>query len=117
MAGLALAAGLFGSRLLANDGVETSRSGDIVSQVRVEDDLTVRLSGPDRLTIDEEATFAVEVDGAQEFRWIGPDGSITEGDETLTVRASRAGSGTVTVMATSATTGELVSVEAEFLVE
>ena len=114
---IALVAGLFGPRLFAGDGIDASREGDIVTLTTTEDDLTVRLIGPDQISVDEQAVFMAEVAGAREIRWIGPDGSVTGGAETLTVQATRAGEGSVTLIATSASTGELVSVTADFTVE
>ena len=114
---LALVIGFFGARLLTGDGIDTSREGDIVTLTRTEDDLTVRLIGPDRLAVDEQAVFSASVQGAREIRWVGPDGSVSGGAETLTIQAARQGEGSVTLIATSAATGQLVSITADFTVQ
>lgn len=114
---LALVIGFFGARLLTGDGIDTSREGDIVTLTRTEDDLTVRLIGPDRLAVDEQAVFSAKVEGAREIRWVGPDGSVSGGAETLTIQAARQGEGSVTLIATSVDTGQLVSITADFTVQ
>ncbi len=97
-----------------DDGIETIRSDDEVRRTRVEGDLTMTLIGPERIAVDREASFTAEVTGAQSVRWLGPDGSVADGDDPLVVRAARPGDGSVTLLATSLQTGEAITIEAPF---
>ncbi len=99
---------------IGGDDVEVVRGEDGVRRSRTVDELNVALIGPEQIEVGEAVTFTAEVSGARSVRWIGPDGTVTDGSEPLTVQASRPGDGAVSLLATPVDSGEVVVIEAPF---
>ena len=67
--------------------------------VVTDDGITVALTGPSRLAVDESAILAVEVEGADTWVWIAPGDEVYEGGDTLQLTPRSPGTATVRVLA------------------
>ncbi len=84
-------------------------------QVKVErhvGDLRGAVFGPATASVGEQVTFQAAATGAASFRWIAPDGQITQGNP-LAVTTKRAGQGRVTLLLSDAE-GRSTTIEFDF---
>lgn len=82
-------------------------------RVRVADaegDLRVALTGPSSVPVGDDAVFEAEVEGAERWTWIAPDGSTWVGEPSLQVSTASAGVAEVTLVGV-ADDGRRVDVE------
>lgn len=85
-----------------------------VQVVERADELTVAVSGPQRVGVGEQAVFEASASGASSFRWFTPDGSVSDANP-LILTSSGPGDGRVTLVAADAD-GRTATVEFEFTV-
>jgi tRNA A-37 threonylcarbamoyl transferase component Bud32 len=94
--------------------VQTLDGGDVrVSSI--EGDLSVAMVGPTQAEAGSTATFVAEVEGAESWFWVAPDGRLFEDVERLTVETRSSGLAEVTLVAVAAD-GRRSAVEHEFTV-
>lgn len=80
--------------------VTSTAGGGGVRTVVEEHGVRITLEGPTTTAVGEPLRLTAHVDGAEEWIWVGPDGAVAVGEEGFEVSASRAGRGTVRVLAT-----------------
>jgi eukaryotic-like serine/threonine-protein kinase len=89
--------------LLGGDGGPSVRTRSLEGgqeQTVVEDGgISVALTGPAELVVDEPATLAVTVEGADTWVWIAPGDEVYEGGATLELTPRSPGTATVRVLA------------------
>jgi tRNA A-37 threonylcarbamoyl transferase component Bud32 len=66
---------------------------------RVVGDSRLEMTGPDRLSVGEDATFEVEAQGVDHWAWIMPDGEVVADAPEVRIRPSSAGTAIISIRA------------------
>lgn len=78
---------------------ETLDGGELRTVAESDDGIVVRLDGPTEARVGEEIVLSGTVEGTDHWTWVGPDGAVVPGQETLTLAPQTAGRGTVRLLA------------------
>jgi serine/threonine protein kinase len=108
------AAGLTWAVLRDPGPTSAALDGGRVQLVERSGDLTIAVTGPTSVSVDQPAELEASAEGATSFRWFTPDGSV-ETANPLVLQSSGPGDATVTLIASDAD-GQVATVEFTFTV-